>query len=136
MDEYEVVAVDHETFAHGGARIYRLGVRHNGGAVFTQEEQQVVRAVGEGKRYFVQGGGEKAYLTVAVSQRGIAFVQTIGDRTKLDNLESLPPYEGDRKAPGGSKFTGPKDSQNDDGFDPAGVDNTDKTGHEGNNDPE
>jgi len=98
MADTEVFCVDYETYPGGGYRIFRLGIGAAASPVI-QTEGEVVRAVGMGYRYFVQGGGSKAYLTIGISERGNAFVETIGDSTKLDNLAALPACLGDRPAP-------------------------------------
>jgi hypothetical protein len=121
VDELEVVCVDYETYPGGGSRIFRLGI--GGGNTYIEEEATVMRNVRTGHRYFVKAGGSKAYLTIGISERGNAFVETVADRTTLDNLGSLPGCLGDRPAPHRPSSGVPEDPNDvDAGFDGGDVD--------------
>jgi hypothetical protein len=98
MSEAEVVCVDRELYPGGGSRIFRLGIR-SGESVTLLSEEEMVRHVRAGYRFYVEGGGRRAYLTLGTSERGSVFVETEADQTVLDNLAALPACEGDRPAP-------------------------------------
>jgi hypothetical protein len=87
--DYEVVCVDHGLFPHGGSKIVRFGIRQ-GSEILVLEKLAVMHRMSRGDRFFVERGGQKAFLTTAISPQGNVFLQTEADETLLNNLLSLP----------------------------------------------
>jgi len=87
--EYEIVCVDHGIFPHGGSKIIRFGIRA-GGRTDVIDKASLMHRMTTGDRFFVKGGGRKAYLTRGTSPQGHGYVETEADDTLLDNLLSLP----------------------------------------------
>lgn len=87
--EYEVICVTRAPLESGYSRIARLGIKSDGGVRHLTEEE-VVRHIRAGERFYVLKNGHKAYLKISISERGRPFVETIADRTTVDNLAALP----------------------------------------------
>lgn len=51
----------------------------------------VIAKIKQGRKFYVKGGGAKAYLEIAISDKtGLEYLRTIKDKTPLDNLSYLP----------------------------------------------
>jgi hypothetical protein len=117
--EFEVVCVDHGIFPHGGSKIIRFGIRH-GSEVTVLEKRDVMHRMSRGDRFFVERGGQKAFLTTGISPQGNTFLQTEGDDTLLNNLLSLPLCTHNDPITFGTGVSDPNDV--DGGFDGGDVD--------------
>ncbi len=90
--EFQVVCVTREPSELGHSHIARLGIKSdNRLRILTEEE--VVNRIRAGERFYVLKNGNKAYLKISISERGRPFVETVADRTTLDNLAALPTCE-------------------------------------------
>jgi Protein of unknown function (DUF3892) len=121
--EHEVVCVDHGIFPHGGSKIIRFGIRA-GTKVEVIDKQNMIRRLNGGEKFFVAGGGQKAYLTTGISSQGNTFVETQGDDTLLNNLLALPICTHNDKITFGTGVSDPNDvdAGSDGGPDPEGPD--------------
>ena len=95
MTEYEVVCVDHVIYPKGGGHIIRLGIRVGNSTKFMSRSELVLSIQNSKNEYYVEREGHKAYLRISISEQGNPFVETIGDDTKVDNLDLLPNCKGD-----------------------------------------
>lgn len=51
----------------------------------------VIAKIKQGRMFYVEGGGKKAYLEIAVHPKtSLEYIRTVKDKTPLDNLSSLP----------------------------------------------
>jgi hypothetical protein len=98
MVEYKVVKVFTEV-AHTDEyksydRVSGVGIEYNSFGfikVLKIKKSVVIAKIKEGSKFYVEGGGEKAYLEIATHPiTGLEYVRTIKDATPLDNLSSLP----------------------------------------------
>jgi hypothetical protein len=91
MTEFRVVCVDHGLFPGSpGSKIIRFGIKTGSAPFELLEKSTLMNRMTRGDRFYVIGGGKKAYLHTATSPQGFGFVETVGDSTLLDNLGSLP----------------------------------------------
>ncbi len=94
-----VVCADSYYYPHGGTRIFQVGIDNGHGNVEILSEDIVMYRMSRGHRFYVEGGGQRAYLTTGVSQRGRTFLETVVDATTRDNLGLFPTCRGDQPAP-------------------------------------
>jgi hypothetical protein len=91
MAEFRVVCVDHGLFPGSpGSKIIRFGIKTGSAPFELLDKDILMNRMTRGDRFYVIGGGLKAYLQTATSPQGHTFVETVGDSTLLDNLGSLP----------------------------------------------
>ncbi|MEO3978744.1 DUF3892 domain-containing protein [Streptomyces sp. CAU 1734] len=116
--EFRIVCVDRFTFAHGGSKIRQLGVETTPGKHEILSRDNVMQRMRLGERYFVEADGKKAFLIFGVSSQGRTFIQTSGDSTHKNNLNSLPRCEGDLPNPHGGGPLEPGEGQQEGGDGP------------------
>jgi hypothetical protein len=119
----EIVCVDHGMFPHGGSKIIRYGATA-GSSIEVLDKIDLFYRMSQGDRFFVRGGGEKAYLTKDISSQGNWFAETQADDTLLDNLLALPVCTVNEKITYGTGVSDPNDvdAGSDGGPDPEGPD--------------
>ena len=66
------------------------GVRDDNGQRWSCSQQECIRHIENGVRFYVQKNGHSVDLVVGISQSGNKYVKTEADSDKQDNLLSLP----------------------------------------------
>jgi hypothetical protein len=103
MTEYKVVKA-YRTKQYPNGHINGLGIEFHFASdtkVLDISSVVVIAKIKQGRSFYVEGGGAKAYLEIAISDHtGLEYLRTVRDKTPLDNLTALPtevwiPYEWD-----------------------------------------
>ncbi len=95
MKEYEITCRDIvlRKLIDGGYSSYigTLGVKEPDGSVRHVKSASIMNAIdGSAARYYVQGGGQRAYVETFINDYGDEWLRTVPDNTPLDNLRQLP----------------------------------------------
>jgi hypothetical protein len=90
MDEFQIVCRDIKVergISGLKSHIGTLGIKRRDGSTRILDHVEVANDINDGTaRYYVEGGGRRAYVETFINEFGREWLRTIPDNTPLDNL--------------------------------------------------